>query len=59
VSFAKNDDPPAKGLEVWHTLAARGELPPTILVTGHGDEVIAVEAMKLEAGDDIVKTGRG
>jgi FixJ family two-component response regulator len=40
-------------------LAARGELPPTILVTGHGDEVIAVEAMKLEAGDDIVKTGRG
>src|SRR5712691_1343210 len=43
------------GLEVLSTLAARGALPPTIMVTGHGDEAIAVEAMKLGAGDYLVK----
>src|ERR671922_2666323 len=43
------------GLEVLRTLAARGALPPTIMVTGHGDEAIAVEAMKLGAGDYVVK----
>jgi len=43
------------GLEVLHTLATRGALPPTIMVTGHGDEAIAVEAMKLGAGDYLVK----
>ena len=43
------------GLEVLRTLATRGALPPTIMVTGHGDEAIAVEAMKLGAGDYVVK----
>jgi PAS domain S-box-containing protein len=47
--------PGTGGLEVLHTLAARGGLPPTIMVTGHGDEAIAVEAMKLGAGDYVVK----
>jgi len=47
--------PGTGGLEVLHTLAARGALPPTIMVTGHGDEAIAVEAMKLGAGDYLVK----
>lgn len=47
--------PGTGGLEVLHTLAARGALPPTIMVTGHGDEAIAVEAMKLGAGDYVVK----
>ena len=36
-------------------LAAQGALPPTIMVTGHGDEAMAVEAMKLGAGDYLVK----
>src|SRR5262249_51751129 len=36
-------------------LVARGALPPTIMVTGHGDEAIAVEAMKMGAGDYLVK----
>jgi PAS domain S-box-containing protein len=47
------------GLEVLHTLVAKGEPPPTIMVTGHGDEAIAVEAMKLGAGDYVVKDIEG
>jgi PAS domain S-box-containing protein len=47
------------GLEVLHTLVAQGEPPPTIMLTGHGDEAIAVEAMKLGAGDYIVKDVEG
>src|SRR5215475_7044437 len=43
------------GLEVLRTLALRGALPPTIMVTGHGDETVAVEAMKLGAADYVVK----
>src|SRR5215468_8803589 len=43
------------GLEVLHTLALRSALPPTIMVTGHGDETVAVEAMKLGAADYVVK----
>ena len=35
------------GLEVLRTLTTWGALPPTIMVTGHGDEAVAVEAMKL------------
>jgi FixJ family two-component response regulator len=38
-------------------LASRGPLPPTIIVTGAGDERTAVEAMKLGASDYIVKDG--
>ena len=43
------------GLEVIRIIAAGGALPPMIMVTGTGDEEIAVEAMKLGAGDYIVK----
>jgi PAS domain S-box-containing protein len=43
------------GLEVLRALALRGALPPTIMVTGHGDEAVAVEAMKLDASDYVVK----
>src|SRR3954452_14495006 len=43
------------GLEVIRILAARGPLLPTIMITGAGDEKVAVEAMKLGAGDYIVK----
>jgi DNA-binding response OmpR family regulator len=51
--------PGTGGLEVLRTLAAWGEIPPTIMVTGHGDEATAVEAMKLGAGDYIVKDVEG
>src|SRR5262245_7424443 len=47
--------PGTGGLEVLRALVLRGALPPTIMVTGHGDEVVAVEAMKLGAGDYVVK----
>jgi len=43
------------GLEVLRMLTTWGALPPTIMVTGHGDEAVAVEAMKLGAGDYVVK----
>jgi PAS domain S-box-containing protein len=43
------------GIEVLRALARRDALPPTIMVTGHGDEAVAVEAMKLGAGDYVVK----
>ncbi len=43
------------GIEVIRFLAERGPLPPTIMITGAGDEKVAVEAMKLGAGDYIVK----
>src|SRR5215510_3125704 len=47
--------PGTGGLEVLRALATRGALPPTIMVTGHGDEASAVEAMKQGAGDYVVK----
>lgn len=43
------------GIEVIRILSTRGTLPPTIMVTGTGDEETAVKAMKLGAGDYIVK----
>jgi len=43
------------GLEVIRILSSRGPLPPTIMITGAGNEKIAIEAMKLGAGDYIVK----
>lgn len=51
--------PGKDGLAVLRHLAAQGPLPPTIMVTGHGDEGVAVEAMKLGAGDYIVKDVEG
>jgi diguanylate cyclase (GGDEF)-like protein/PAS domain S-box-containing protein len=43
------------GLEVISILGSNGTLPPTIMITGTGDERVAVEAMKLGADDYIVK----
>jgi len=50
-----HDMPEIDGLEVARILAGRNELPPTIMVTGAGNESIAVEAMKIGVGDYIVK----
>ncbi len=47
--------PVCTGLDVMRTLVERGPLPPIIMVTGTGNERIAVEAMKLGAGDYLVK----
>ena len=43
------------GLEVICRLAARGPLPPVVMVTGSGNEQVAVEALRLGARDYIVK----
>jgi len=50
-----HDMPEIDGLEVARILAGRSELPPTIMITGAGNESIAVEAMKVGVGDYIVK----
>ncbi|NTV13357.1 MAG: diguanylate cyclase [Desulfobulbaceae bacterium] len=43
------------GLDVIRALAEKGALLPTIMVTGQGNEEIAVEALKLGVSDYIVK----
>ncbi len=47
--------PGYSGLDVIKALASRGPLPPVVMITGRGDERTAVEAMKLGAGDYIIK----
>jgi FixJ family two-component response regulator len=51
--------PGLSGLEVIRRLASDGKLPAAVMVTGAGDETIAVEAMKLGAGDYILKDAAG
>ena len=43
------------GLEVMRQMAAHGPLPPVIMITGTGNEEVAVAAMKLGAQDYVVK----
>lgn len=47
--------PVYSGLDVLRAVASRGPMPPTIMITGAGNETVAVEAMKLGATDYIVK----
>ena len=47
--------PGLDGLQVLEQLAARGTFPPTIMLTGTGNERVAVEALKLGASDYVVK----
>jgi len=47
--------PARTGLEVIRSLAAERRLPPTIMITGAGNESVSVEAMKLGADDYIIK----
>ncbi len=49
------DMPFCGGLDVLRKLLTRGGQPPTIMVTGQGNEEVAVEALKLGATDYIVK----
>ncbi|MFH1112848.1 MAG: sigma 54-interacting transcriptional regulator [Pseudomonadota bacterium] len=51
--------PGKNGIEVIRELRTEGLLPPTIMITGAGDERVAVEAMKLGAADYIIKDGEG
>ncbi|RXL91456.1 response regulator, partial [Citrobacter sp. AAK_AS5] len=51
--------PGLDGLEVLRLLAARVPAPVTLMITGAGNEAIAVEAMKLGAADYIIKDVEG
>lgn len=51
--------PGLEGLDVIRILASQGPLPVTIMVTGAGNEQIAVEAMKLGISDYVVKDATG
>lgn len=57
--FIDQNLPVYDGIEVIRILGNKGILPPTIMITGTGDEKVAVEAMKLGAGDYIVKDTSG
>jgi len=48
--------PVHSGQELLHRLSQSGPLPPTIVLTGHGSEELAVELMKLGMCDYIRKT---
>jgi len=54
-----NDMPGLDGLGVLRRLASRGPLPPIVMVTGCGNEQVAVEALKLGALDYVVKDVEG
>ena len=47
--------PSKNGVEVLRILNLWGDPPPVLMVTNHGEEEIAVEAMKLGVGDYVVK----
>ena len=47
--------PGLSGLEVQRILAERGSLTPVVFITGHGDVLLAVEAMKRGALDFLLK----
>ena len=59
ILFVDQSLPGYDGLQVIRTLAAQGPLPPVVMITGTGDERVAVEAMKLGAVDYIVKDVEG
>ncbi len=51
--------PGYSGLDVIRTLASKDSLPASIMITGAGDETVAVEALRLGASDYIVKDTEG
>jgi PAS domain S-box-containing protein len=51
--------PVLQGLEVLRRISSRESTAPVVMITGHGDERLAVEAMKLGARDYIVKDVAG
>lgn len=57
--FLDHQMPGYTGLDVIRKLAEAGPLPATIMITGAGDETVAVEAMKLGVADYAIKDGEG
>lgn len=50
--------PDGNGLELLEEITAIGEHPPVIMVTGHGDERTASEAIRLGADGYVIKDNR-
>src|SRR5262250_505659 len=50
--------PGSSGLDLQTRLAAKGDAPPIIFLTGHGDIPMSVQAMKLGAVDFLTKPVR-
>jgi FixJ family two-component response regulator len=50
--------PGSSGLDLQTRLAAKGDAPPIIFITGHGDIPMTVQAMKLGAVDFLTKPVR-
>jgi diguanylate cyclase (GGDEF)-like protein/PAS domain S-box-containing protein len=59
VLLLDHEMPVLSGLQVIELLASENRLPPTIMLTGTGDEQTAVEAMKLGVSDYLVKDAAG
>lgn len=59
ILLVDNQMPGMTGIEVIQQLAGQENAPPIIMVTGSGDEFLAVEAMKSGASDYIVKDTNG
>jgi diguanylate cyclase (GGDEF)-like protein/PAS domain S-box-containing protein len=55
ILLVDNKMPLRDGIAVIRALASQGKFPPAIMVTGEGNEEVAVEALKLGAADYIVK----
>lgn len=51
--------PLMSGLDVLRVFATRDSAPPVVMVTGQGNEQVAVEAMKLGAVDYVAKDHQG
>lgn len=51
--------PGLTGIDVLRALSTDGGMPPSVILTGAGDEKTAVEAMKLGASDYILKDADG
>lgn len=51
--------PNLSGLDVIRTISETTGLPPTVMLTGAGNEDVAVEAMKLGASDYLTKDAAG
>jgi signal transduction histidine kinase len=59
VAIVDQTMPGLSGLEVIRTMATHGKCPPIVMVTGTGNERVAVEAMKLGVSDYLVKDLEG
>lgn len=47
--------PGMDGLEITHALVGKEDTPPIVMITGEGNETLAVESLKAGAADYIVK----